>query len=264
MGATIMGLKICSFNIRYDNPNDGINSFENRKDLILREFPKYEADVVGFQEVLPHMRDWLEESMPDYTVVGTGRAADRGGEHTCIAYRTDRFLLVSLYTFWLSDTPSIPGSRFGTDQSRNPRICTAAVLMERESGKLLRVYNTHLDHLGELAKAQGITQVLAHIAQDDLLYPDVRVVLTGDFNAKPDSPVVTSVCAFQSCGVNLRDVTAHAGDTFHAYRPWEISRKIDYIFTTAVSDSGKSKLLTDSEDGVYLSDHYPIMAEIEI
>jgi len=70
-----MGLKICSFNIRYDNPNDGINSFENRKDLILREFPKYEADVVGFQEVLPHMRDWLEESMPDYTVVGTGRAA---------------------------------------------------------------------------------------------------------------------------------------------------------------------------------------------
>ena len=259
-----MKLKVCTFNLRNDSAGDGINCFDGRKELIGREFLKYDADIIGFQEVRTHMRDWLEENLAGYTVVGTGRDADLGGEHVSIAYKTEKFRLVSLDTFWLSDTPRVPGSRFGTDQSRCPRICTAAVLMSIEDGKCFRVYNTHLDHVGAMAQAQGITLVLSRIAQDDALYPDTPVFLTGDFNIRPENPIVAGINAFRSCGKPLTDVTADVGGTFHAYKPSEVCIKIDYIFTNAACDASASRTLTDEENGVFFSDHYPVIAEAEI
>ena len=259
-----MKLKVCTYNIRCDVKVDGINCFDGRKDLILREFPKYKADIIGFQEVLPHVRNWLEENLPGYTIVGIGRDKDRGGEHVCIAYRTEKFHLVSLDTFWLSDTPRAPGSRFGTDQSACPRTCTAAILMSRDERKVVRMYNTHLDHVGKLAQAQGMTLILSRIAEDEALYPGTPVILTGDFNILPDSPVVAGIGKFSVGGRPLTDVTADVGGTFHAYKPSETLIKIDYIYTTAECDASLSKTLTDNENGVYLSDHYPVLAEMEV
>ena len=259
-----MKLNICTFNIRTDAACDGINCFDGRKPLIRREFPKYNADIIGFQEVQMRMRDWLTENLAGYTVLGTGRDADLGGEHVCIAYKTEKFRPVSLDTFWLSDTPRVPGSRFGTDQSKCPRICTAAVLLCLETKTCIRVYNTHLDHVGAMAQAQGITLVLSRIAQDDALYPDTPVVLTGDFNIRPDNPIVAGIGAFRSCGKPLTDVTPDVGCTFHAYKTPDPSYKIDYIFTNALCDASASYTLKDEENGVFFSDHYPVMAEIEI
>ena len=259
-----MKLNVCTFNIRTATAHDGINDFSFRQKLIAREFPKYEADIIGFQEVQPVAYAWLEENLMGYYVVGTGRDVNFGGEHVCIAYRSDRFRLMSLDTFWLSDTPRISGSRFFTDQSSCPRICTCAVLLVKKSGHLIRVYNIHLDHIGKLAQAQGMTQVLTRIAADDRIYPDVPVILTGDFNVTPESSVCKQVEAFSSCGKPLMDVTADVGGTYHGYDPENRLIKIDYIYTNAKCDRGLSKVLTDSEDGVYLSDHYPVMAEIEI
>ncbi len=262
-----MKIRVCTYNIRCDNKGDGINCFDGRKSLIAREFPKYEADVVGFQEVLPHQREWLVHNLKGYTVVGTGRNADRLGEHVCIAYRTDTFELAALDTFWLSDTPRIPGTRFNTDQSRCPRICTTAILLTKpkkdSAPKILRVYNTHLDHVALLSQAQGMTVVLERIAADDAIYPDTPVVITGDFNVRPDSPVVASVNGACSCGKPIKDATAEVGGTFHAWGKRE-PIKIDYIFTTASYETASAKKLTDTEDGVYLSDHYPVLTEIEV
>ena len=258
-----MRLKICTFNIRCDAACDGINTFDGRKDLILREFPKYEADIIGFQEVLPHVRLWLEENLAGYAVVGTGRSADRNGEHTVIAYRTDRLRLVSLDTFWLSDTPRVPGSRFATDQSRCPRICTAAVFMSREDQKLIRVYNTHLDHVGELARAQGVTLVLSRIAEDEALYPGTPVVFTGDLNTTPDDAVIRSIEAFSAAGRPLADLSRDSGGTFHGYEPAKTLVKIDYIFTNA-APAAPAVALTEEENGVFFSDHYPLLGEIEL
>ena len=259
-----MKLNICTYNIRTDVAGDGINCFDGRKPLIRREFPKYDADIIGFQEVRAHMRDWLAENLSGYTVIGTGRDADLGGEHVCIAYKTEKFRLASLDTFWLSDTPRVPGSRFGTDQSKCPRICTAAVLVHLETKTCIRVYNTHLDHVGAMAQAQGITLVLSRIARDDAIWPDTPVVLTGDFNIVPENPIVAGIGAFRSCGKPLTDVTTDVGGTYHAYRPAEVRQKIDYIFTTAACDASASFALKDEENGVFFSDHYPVMAAIEL
>ncbi len=252
-----MKRKICSYNLRYDNEYDGINRFALRRSYVAKVFPQYGADVVGFQEVLPHMRDWLEETLTAYTIVGTGRGEDLAGECNPIAFRTGKYHLMSLDTFWLSDTPRVPGSRFAADQSICPRICTTAVLLERGTTRRLRVYNTHLDHAGELARQQGIRLILDRIASDDVLYPGVPVVLMGDFNAEPDSEVAALLAQ-----TGLVDTTAAIGGTFHSFHPEKPMIKIDYIYTNAQWDASATRALKDSENGVFLSDHYPVMTEI--
>lgn len=152
-------LKLFTYNLRVDVPQDGRNSFANRRDLIRTRFPAYKAGLVGFQETVPHMRRWLMEAFPDYEVCGLGREADLQGESNPIAYRRELFDLAGLDQFWLSDTPDLPGSRFATDQSSCPRLCTVATLFHRETGKLLRFYNTHLDHEGPTAQAQGLSLI---------------------------------------------------------------------------------------------------------
>lgn len=66
-------INVFSYNLRMDNPGDGINAFSKRKEYVLRTFPKYDADIIGFQEILPHMRQWLIDSFKDYEICGIGR-----------------------------------------------------------------------------------------------------------------------------------------------------------------------------------------------
>ncbi|MGN1410078.1 MAG: endonuclease/exonuclease/phosphatase family protein [Eubacteriales bacterium] len=256
-------IRMFTYNLRVDNKGDGINAFSERKDFIKKEFPKYEADIIGFQEVLPHMKQWIVDNFTDFEVCGIGRGRDFRDESNVIAFRKSKFDLISLDTFWLSDTPHKPGSRFSTDQSKCPRICTCTTLLHRESGRAIRHYNTHLDHVGQFAQAQGISLVLNRIAADFAVLP-TPVILTGDFNVTPDSTVIKSVLNFDACGDALVDVTSDIEYTFHAYDPDKCRSKIDYIFTNLPCDKTKSFVAKDSENGVYLSDHYPVGAFIEI
>lgn len=256
-----MELKICSYNLRMENPVDGINAFSNRAPFVAEKLAVYRPDVIGFQEVRPHMRDWLEENLKDYTVIGTGRGEDFQDESNVVAYRTDKFIAMALDTFWLSDTPNVPGSQFTTDQSDCPRICTCAVLLVRGSTKRLRVYNTHLDHVGSVARVQGIEMILGRITMDEQRYPGTPVVLMGDFNAEPDDIVIRAI---EMESDRLVDTTRSIPYTFHNYQPEKTHVKIDYIYTNAGWDEEKTVALTDCRDGVYLSDHYPVMTEIII
>lgn len=256
-------IKVFTYNIRTEASCDGINAFVHRREFVKKRFPSYEPDLIGFQETQPHMRQWIIDNFPDYEICGVGRGADLGGESNIIAFRRNMFDLCQLDTFWLSDTPRIPGSRFSTDQSGCPRICTCAELLHRETGKVFRYYNTHLDHEGRFAQAQGISLILNRMAADYSVQP-LPAILTGDFNVTPDSEVYRSVLGFRGCGAPLIDVTADVGGTYHGYCPDEIMEKIDYIFTNMPCDATRSFKAEDVENGVYLSDHYPVGAYLEL
>ena len=256
-------INVFTYNIRTESRSDGINAFATRKEYIRETFPKYGADLVGFQETQPHQRQWVIDAFPEYEVCGTGRGRIFDDESNIIAYRRGRFDLMFLETFWLSDTPRKPGSRFSTDQSSCPRICTCVTLLDRESGKAFRHYNTHLDHVGAFAQAQGVSLILNRIAADYDTWA-LPVILTGDFNVDPDSVVVKSVTSFSGCGAPLIDVTADVGPTFHGYHPDRTGSKIDYIFTNLPLVEGSAFTARDERDGVYLSDHYPVGAVLEL
>ncbi|RKJ40869.1 endonuclease/exonuclease/phosphatase family protein [Acutalibacter sp. 1XD8-33] len=254
-------IRVFTYNLRVDVPGDGKNSFTSRRAYIRDRFPGFQADIVGFQETIPHMRQWLAENFPEYEVCGLGRESDLQGESNPILFRRAAFDLAELDCFWLSDTPSLPGSRFATDQSGCPRICTCATVRHRDTGRLLRFYNTHLDHEGPTAQAQGLTLILSRMAADYAKRP-LPVVLTGDFNAFPDSLVYQSANGFSGCGGILADATQALGGTYHNFGRLDEPQKIDYIFTTLPYKD--AFLVKDSQDGIYLSDHYPAGAVVAL
>ena len=134
-------IKIMSFNLRYDCEADGINKFSNRFPRVLETISKESPDVVGFQEVTDPMRDMLRKSLPDYCMVGCGRGKNLDGEAMLIGFRADKVELLSCENYWLSLTPTIPGSRYGGDQSGCPRMYTSLLLKHKDVEKPFRFIN---------------------------------------------------------------------------------------------------------------------------
>ena len=251
-------VRIMTYNLRVDNAGDGVNSFTNRTDRVIAMLEAQKPDIVGFQECTHLMRAYLEQHMPEYAFVGCGRERNYQGESMAIAYRKQGFAPVRVDNFWLTATPSIAGSTLGGDQSGCPRMATVAVLYSFEAGCEICVCNTHLDHVG--AVARQIEAALVCAALDKYPQP---LVLMGDMNATPDSPeIATLTNAMRSRGA--RDVTAHLGGTFHGFGRIAPEKriKIDYIFANGEC-SVCSMVPDDAENqGLYYSDHFAIVADI--
>ncbi|SHO44318.1 endonuclease/exonuclease/phosphatase family protein [Anaerocolumna xylanovorans] len=250
-------MQIVTFNIRCDYGQDGANNFKFRKDLILKKINSEQPDILCFQEVLPHVALWLKGNLTDYYLVGCGRESNLEGEETSVAYRKDKYNIVKMEVFWLSDTPEIPGSRY-TNQSECPRTCTCIYFQELETGKVFRVYNTHLDHIGSDARKQGLSLILKKISQADFL-GKIPVIITGDFNAFPESEELAVLEDYQE----LYDCTKELDGTFHDFGTLKEFEKIDYIIADKNFSCKKVSKWTDCEDNIYLSDHYPVSAVLE-
>lgn len=251
-----MLLKVMTFNLRIDLPADGINAFSNRTEKIRRMLLSESPDIIGTQEVNESMLTWAEQALGDkYISVGTGRQKDFSGEGARIFYDFKKFALLRLETKWLSETPDVPESRYSVDQSDCPRVYTLAEFVERNTRTVFRVINVHLDHKGEAAKLCGAVQLMQRIAAENASFP-MKTVLTGDFNALPDSPTVKTVRA------HLSDLTENLAGTFHGFgrlSPQD-RRKIDYIFSDAPAAKNACLVPDEPQDGVYVSDHFPVCA----
>ena len=258
-----MKMRIVTYNFRTwgGSYGDGINNFLHRCGVIFETIHREMPDIIGFQEIMPRPYEYLVRMLPEYTFVGQFRDADFLGEGTYIAVRKDRFQILGFNTFWLSPTPYVPGSRF-EEQSDCPRICNVARIRHIESNFVFRVFNTHLDHVGEGARVLGMKCILDEMMRLNNVarFP---AILMGDMNARPSDEAIRMCNAFEDCP--LTDVTAEIPCTFHHFGRCT-DCKIDYIFVT---DEFKDKVTgvgiwEDQINGSYLSDHYPVWMDIEI
>lgn len=249
-------MKFVTFNIRCDHDQDGANSFRFRKPLILRTIREKQPDILCFQEVLPHVADWLRENLNGYVTLGCGRSAELEDEQMTVAFRADKYNLMEMHTFWMSETPFVPGSRY-EEQSICPRTCTEVLLFERDTRRVVRVLNLHLDHVGEGARRLGLKQVLTHL-DSAKLFPDAPIIMAGDFNDHPASGIWQ---AFED-HPGYTDATKDIGQTFHNFMRETGHGQIDYIFVRGGLECVKVEKWTAEENGVYLSDHYPLCAEL--
>ena len=252
-------MKVMSFNLRFDTPSDGINSFTNRIPRIIETIDKESPDIIGFQEVTDSMRKTMREILKGYTTIGCGRDSNYHGEAMLIAFKTDLFELIDVKNVWLSETPTVPGSKYGVDHSGCPRMYTSILLKHDDVEKPFRFVNTHLDHEGAVARILESKQLCR-----DLGAYEEKFILTGDFNATPDAPeiaLITKKMENRGCV----DCTKDLGVTFHAFGKWPEEKhvKIDYIFTDGVC---KNAYRVDNipVNGQYYSDHNAVVAEIEL
>ncbi len=248
-------MKLVTFNIRLDRGWDGINNFSHRKELILETIHREAPDILCFQEVLPHVAPWLKEKLPGYYVVGCPRGQELDDEQCCIAYRLDRYELLRMEAYWLSPAPMVPGSCYDV-QSICPRVCTEVTLRELESGKVFRLSNTHLDHEGHPARCLAAEQIIRKDAEQQFL-PGIPSILVGDMNAEPRDPEILLLSDY------YENHTKNIGITFHGFGKYN-PVQIDYIFTRGSIRCTRVFKWKDCRNGVWLSDHYPVCAELEL
>ena len=112
-GDSTGSLAVMTYNIRTSSlDKDTDNSWVARRDALAELVERENPDVIGFQEVMPDQSEWLQKRLPQYAFVGEHRNANRkSGEASPVAFRKSRFAAKSGGTFWLSETPDVPGSK---------------------------------------------------------------------------------------------------------------------------------------------------------
>jgi len=260
-------LRVMTFNIRFDNPADGENAWSNRDEFVASTIRLHQADIIGVQEALRHQIEDLTDLLPGLSWVGTGRNTDGGGEYSAILYNTERVEAVEHDTFWLSETPDVPGSQ--SWDAMLPRIATWAHFRDKRTEKEFVVVNTHFDHRGEIARIESAKQIMNRVSG---IANGLPVVVMGDLNTT-DSDEPYSVLSQNSLpdGRQLLDgfyhsMHGHHGppSTWTGFTNIVPDRRIDYIFVSDDITVQQHAALADQSEGRFPSDHLPVMAEIEL
>lgn len=254
-------LKVMTFNIRLSVDSDQENSWEHRKKETMGLISYYHPDVLGVQEALPQQMTDLKATLSGYQTVGVGRDDGKNkGEFSAIFYDESRLKLLQSGTFWLSPTPEVPSK--GWDAALN-RICTYALLQEKKSGKKFWAFNTHFDHVGDLARVNSAKLILEKIQKMNT--QKLPVVLTGDFNLTADTEPLKVLAAAMS-DTQLHSQTPHYGPlgTFQNFDVTTPAKdRIDYIFTNNFDVLSNRTINDRRENLLYPSDHFPVMAELK-
>ena len=254
-------ITICSFNIRGSNMDTGVNAWSNRKKMVIREFTNYRYDIVCMQEPLAdQVQDFLSIGIYEWLGVSAQGTADTD-VFTPIFYNKKKLNVLDYGTFWLSETPDVVSK--GWD-GKFPRICTWAKFRDIENCRTFYVFNTHLDHVGQVARDEGVNLLRERI---EALRGDRPVILTGDFNSEPGSSVVAHV---QKDGVlhDVKQVAARKSGTEWSFSDFgqipESERPLlDYIFVSDGIAADLYEVLPDTLGGGYVSDHAPVMAIVK-
>jgi endonuclease/exonuclease/phosphatase family metal-dependent hydrolase len=260
-------LHVMSFNIRYNNPGDSLNAWPYRVEKVTSQVLFHQANLVGLQEALiGQLRD-MQKNMPSYKYIGVGRTDGKeAGEYSAIFYDTVRLQLLDNKTFWLAEQPDVPGAK-GWDGAF-PRIVTWGKFRDKQTGKVFYHFNTHFDHIGKVARRESAKLLLQKVKS---IAGTTPVIVTGDFNAQPtDEPI--QIITDQSNADKLIDsksVTVHPHygpeGTFNAFGPKEIyDQPIDYIFIRNGVKVLRHATLSQSWQGRFSSDHFPLFAAVSL
>lgn len=245
-------ITIMSANVRCYAPDDLFKkSWFYRADLIRNNIDDVKPDIIGFQEVTWMHYGYLQDIMQGYDSVIMYRDNFILSEGCPIFYRTDKFELIDKNSFWLSETPEVMSKDWN---SACYRVCSYVKLRQLNTNKEFVVFNTHLDHVSDEARINGIKVVLDKINE----LGDVPSYLMGDLNAKPNSKTLKSVYEFFEDGQVVADITTD-GATYQKWGEKLNSERIDYIVASiGKTDIYEYGIVDTLYDGVYPSDHFPI------
>jgi endonuclease/exonuclease/phosphatase family metal-dependent hydrolase len=253
-------LTALTFNIRYDNPDDGKNAWDLRKQSVTGLIEHYAPQIFGIQEGLHQQVMYLKENLGPYNFIGLGREDGKEkGEYSAIFYDTTQYTLIRNSTFWLSHSPEKVS--VGWDAALE-RICTCGLFQHTESGKYLWVFNTHFDHMGKKARKMSAQLILEKISElNPEKYP---VIVMGDFNTTPGTDPINTLRTqlLETSVVSQKPLYGPRG-TFNDFEPCkEVTNCIDFIFVSKLEVISCTHIADKKNDNLCISDHYPVMAEL--
>jgi endonuclease/exonuclease/phosphatase family metal-dependent hydrolase len=246
-------------------------TWNERLTALKRSFEDNDFDLVGVQEADSMMSNSLAKVLDGrYEWVGTVEANAETSSGFIplnpIFYKKDRFEALEQDIIWFAHAPGTVGY-----DSWGMRLCNYAKFRDKSNGMEFYVFNSHFDHRGHEAKEYSSVVLLDKVMN---LAGGLPVILTGDFNMDEKTPgyaklvesgiVEDSMLALPS----PKRINAQYFSMAN-YKPKEkISKSglhIDHVFYTPANSKVLSwKLILDSYDGVYGSDHLPIMIDWKI
>jgi endonuclease/exonuclease/phosphatase family metal-dependent hydrolase len=251
-------LKVLTWNIRYDNPEDSLDRWDLRKGTLARFVLDTRPAIVGLQEGLAHQLKYLDAEWPGYRRVGVGRedGVERG-EFCPIYYDTARFTLLTGRTYWLAPNPDRPGK--GWDAVCE-RIATFIELRDARSGDTIAVMNTHWDHVSAMARLNSAA--LVRRVLNPLTHAGTPVILMGDLNAEPGT---TEIGLIQQWLTDACPQDRLLEPTFNGFAlDGTKAKHIDYVWVS----NGDFKVRRyevphPSMNGRHASDHFPVLVELQ-
>lgn len=251
-------IKMMSYNLRCISPTDwGKKAWFYRANLVIDDIENEKPGIIGFQESTKWHYKYLVDTLKGYDSVIEYRDEAFNSEGCPIFYNTSLYELVDKGSFWLSETPEVMSKSWGAQYNR---VCSYVILTDKASGKDFVVFNTHLSHVSDEARINGIKVVLDKIAE----FGSLPSVIMGDFNALEGSETYNSVT---KNFLDAKKVAEKTSDS-HTYQNWgnpEKFQRIDYFMVSKTGFKINSyDVLSAVHDGVYSSDHCPIVLEVEI
>jgi len=252
-----MRTKVISFNIRLRDDPDG-NSRQERAVRLNKILSTYDADLIGFQEFVPgwekHIKKYFSKN---YDIFNKYRSEKIDVESSPILWKKDKYEHLSDGYFWLSDTPEAY-SRGWDERFNCYRMCVYVILREKATGKEFTFMNTHFGFgdNGQIKSARLIADYTKKIS-------DNPTFIIGDFNMGPQKPGYSEMTQYFT---DVNSVTAKDyRNTFHGYKPEnKYGNPIDYCFVDDKIKPLSLRIIDESVDGKYPSDHFGLYVELDI
>ena len=255
-----LNLKVASVNIRLDTKKDSLNPWRIRKILLFEYVKNQKIDVLCLQECCKNQLSDFKTAFSGYSVVSIS-SRKRQCLNVPILYSTKKFDCMKSGTFWLSEHPDTKGKGWDAASSR---LVTWARLKDKQTGKVLFVFNTHLDNIGKIARIESMKLIKSYMNAIANGFP---ILLAGDMNSTPKSmtyklAIADKVPMFDAYKVASKKTGV--GYTFHKYG-LSCTMRLDYVF---VSDSIRVDNITIPKEkkvkGCFMSDHNPVVVTISL
>jgi endonuclease/exonuclease/phosphatase family metal-dependent hydrolase len=254
---------IGTYNLRNDNKGDVGNLWAQRSAVVANLLRFHQYDIFGIQEGFKNQVDDINTALPEYAHYGLGRDDGReGGEHSSIFYRKDKFKLLKKGDFWLSETPDKPG--LGWDATCCNRICTWVYLQDLKTGRKFYCFNAHYDHQGKIARVESSKLILQKIGE---IAGTAPAIFTGDLNGGHE----TECYQILAKSVLLTDTYTQVShpyennSSFNGFgKAISASGIIDHVFVNKDFKADRWGILTDTYQGKYPSDHFPVLVEVTL
>jgi endonuclease/exonuclease/phosphatase family metal-dependent hydrolase len=261
-------LRVMSFNIRCATATgDGENIWPNRREMFFATIRAFDPDLLGSQEAVGTQPQEMRDAMPEYAFVGVGRDdGSEAGEMSPILFRKARFENLASGSFWLSETPRIPGSK--SWDAAITRIATWVRLRDRRSdGRAVLVINTHWDHVGQIARLRSAELIRAKLRE---LAGGSTVIVMGDLNCTEDDAPLSALVGTPASSPRLIDSyrSTHPDRspdeaTFHAFKGTAQGDRIDFILHTPDLRAAQAGIDRTNREGRYPSDHFAVTAVLK-
>ncbi len=256
-------LTVGTFNLRLQTNGDVGNLWQQRAILVSDLIRFHDFDILGTQEGFLNQLQDIKTALPYYSFSGHGRDDGKeAGEHSSIFYKTVKFELLDKGDFWLSETPEKPS--IGWDGKCCKRITSWIYLKDKKSKKKFYVFNAHYDHEGQVARRESSKLMLTQIKD---IAGNKPVILMGDFNGDHNSEPYQIIANSNQLKdtYQMVDFPYANNNSFQNFGNLIKGKEvIDHIFVTPQFSVSKWGILSDTFQGKYPSDHFPVLVKMRL